>query len=216
MGDGKLVGTIIYGFNRCPQCGVSNPLLTTVYKPSVHQTETWGGWYYATVRCSKCNQQTLLYGHANKNSFNSDGTPREIEITKSYPNSRNAADALPDRARRYLQQALDSLHAPDGVVMLAASSIDSMLKEIGYKDGTLFSRIKKAHSAGVLTEQMQDWAHEIRLSANEPRHADEEFDGANLDDAKQVIEFAEALGEYLFVLPARITKWKTLASGMTA
>jgi hypothetical protein len=92
--------------------------------------------------------------------------------------------------------------------MLAASSIDAMLKERGYKDGSLYGRIEKSTSDGLLTAQMRDWAHEIRLSANEPRHADDEFDGATDKDAEQVIEFARALAEYLYVLPAKVQKWK--------
>lgn len=96
--------------------------------------------------------------------------------------------------------------------MLAASSVDSMLKDKGYKENSLFFRINQAHEDGLLTRQMRDWAHEIRLSANEPRHADDDFQGATSEDAKQVIEFAEALGEYLYVLPARVKKWQSIAS----
>lgn len=96
--------------------------------------------------------------------------------------------------------------------MLAASSIDSMLKEYGYKDGSLFNRIETAHCDGLLTSQMRDWAHEIRLSANEPRHADHDYKGATAQDAAQAVRFAKALAEYLFVLPARVTKWKGLSN----
>ena len=92
--------------------------------------------------------------------------------------------------------------------MLSASAIDAMMKEIGYKDGSLYARIEQASADGVLTRQMQEWAHEIRLSANEPRHADDQFEGATPEEAEQVLQFASALGEYLFVLPARVSKWK--------
>jgi hypothetical protein len=39
--------------------------------------------------------------------------------------------AIPNVAGAYLQQALQSLQAPAGAVMLAASAIDAMLKEKG-------------------------------------------------------------------------------------
>lgn len=96
--------------------------------------------------------------------------------------------------------------------MLAASAIDAMLKEKGYKEGPLYSRIQEASKSGLLTAQMQDWAHEIRLSENEPRHADDDYAGASEDDATQVIQFAKALAEYLFILPAQVQKWKLTAS----
>ena len=53
---------------------------------------------------------------------------------------------------------------------------------------------------------MAAWAHEVRLDANDQRHADE---GAPLPaeaDAAKVIEFAKALAEFLFVLPARVAR----------
>jgi hypothetical protein len=99
--------------------------------------------------------------------------------------------------------------------MLTASSIDAMLKDKGYKQGTLYSRIEQSAADGLLTAQMREWAHEIRLSANEPRHADDEFNGATEKDAEQAIEFARALAEYLYVLPARVEKWQGEASAQS-
>jgi len=90
--------------------------------------------------------------------------------------------------------------------MLAASSVDAMLKAKGYTDGSLYSRIDQAAKDNLITKDMAAWAHEIRLEANGQRHADA---GAALptgNDAVRVIEFAEALGQFLFVLPARINR----------
>jgi hypothetical protein len=92
--------------------------------------------------------------------------------------------------------------------MLAASAIDAMLKDRGYRDGSLYARIKKSSEDGALTREMAEWAHVIRLSANEPRHADDDFNGATGDDADQIIAFTKALGEYLYVLPARVRSWQ--------
>ena len=93
--------------------------------------------------------------------------------------------------------------------MLAASAIDAMLKDRGYRDGSLYNRIKKSSEDGALTHEMAEWAHAIRLSANEPRHADDDYDGATPDDADQVIAFTKAVGEYLYVLPARVRRWQS-------
>jgi hypothetical protein len=51
---------------------------------------------------------------------------------------------------------------------------------------------------------MAAWAHEVRLDANEQRHADEELPLPAEDDAQRAIGFAVALGEILFVLPAKV------------
>jgi Domain of unknown function (DUF4145) len=81
-----------------------------------------------------------------------------------------------------------------------------MLKARGYKDGTLFNRIKKAEDEGVLTKDMAQWAHDVRLDANDERHADEDASLLTIDDANRCLEFADALADLLFVLPARVKR----------
>ncbi len=103
-------------------------------------------------------------------------------------------------------QAIDSLHAPAGAVMLAASSVDAMLKAKGYKDGSLNDRIRKAAADHLITAEMAEWAHEVRLDSNEQRHADEDAPFPSESDARRTVEFTKALGEFLFVLPARVTR----------
>ena len=111
---------------------------------------------------------------------------------------------LPDRPKNYLNQAIESLQAPDGAIMLAAASIDAMLKLSGLVDGSLYVRIEKAVKTGLLTKGMSDWAHAVRLESNKPRHADLDDPHATIEQAKQTIEFAKSLGDFLFVLPARV------------
>ncbi|WP_292932063.1 DUF4145 domain-containing protein [Novosphingobium sp. PASSN1] len=165
-------------------------------------------WYTILGQCSQCRKCTLFEGYTARSKLNSAGQVTSLEIFRCFPEAKRASDDIPVRARNYLQQALDSRHAPDGAIMLAASAIDWMLKEKGYKDGSLYSRIEKASQDGLFTSEMRDWAHEIRLSANDPRHADEDYFGSTIEQVDQIIQFAESLGEYLFVLPARIRKWK--------
>ena len=90
--------------------------------------------------------------------------------------------------------------------MLAASSVDAMLKEKGYRDGSLYLRIGKAVEDNLLTSEMATWAHEVRLDANDKRHADNNAALPNEDDAQKVLDFATAIAEYLFVLPAKIQR----------
>jgi hypothetical protein len=88
--------------------------------------------------------------------------------------------------------------------MLTAASIDAMLKEKSYKTGTLYSRIDQAARDHLITTEMAEWAHEVRLDANDERHADESRGLPGEQDALRAIDFARALAEFLFVLPARV------------
>ncbi len=205
---------VVYRISRCPQCGVATPLISQVGSAYLHAEGSgpYGRdrWYFTGV-CSRCQNHMLFYGEANTKPERGTDQPAQIFVTKTFPNLETVADELPERAANFFQQAIESKHAPDGALMLAASAIDAMLKDNGYRDGSLFARIQQASNDGLLTNEMAGWAHEIRLSANEPRHADDEFTSASSEDAEQIIQFARALGEYLYVLPARVKKWATKA-----
>ena len=127
-------------------------------------------------------------------------------VWEMYPAPKMVDGLIPERAREYLSQAINSLSAPAGAVLLAASSVDAMLKFKGLTKGNLNSRIDTAKESHMITEEMAAWAHEIRLDANDQRHADDSAPLPNQADAEKVIEFAQALAQFLFVLPARVAR----------
>ncbi len=123
-----------------------------------------------------------------------------------YPDSQQVEEDIPEAAKSYLEQAIASIHAPAGAVMLAASTVDAMLKEKNYKEGSLYERIERAVKDKLITSEMAQWAHDVRLDANDQRHADEKIIMPDNDDAQRVINFVIAFGEYLFVLPAKVKR----------
>lgn len=180
---------------RCPHCSVSKPnvILKTNFETKSYDnqhTRIWG--IYA---CSDCG------GVISAGGYN-----WTHEVTELYPSNRTVDNSIPYKARAFLHQANETIHAPSGSIMLSASSVDAMLKEKGYKEGSLYKRIEKAVENHLITSEMGKWAHQVRLGANDERHADENADLPDSIDAKKLIDFTTALGEFLFVLPSRIEK----------
>jgi hypothetical protein len=135
---------------------------------------------------------------------NQDGD--NLTATKVIPEPKSAHADIPMPARSFLQQAFDTLHAPDAASVMAGSAVDAMLKALGYVDGSLYVRIDKAVEDHKLTKEMGDWAHEVRLGSNRPRHSDAEKPHVSAQEATQAVEFAESLGNFLFVLSSRIQR----------
>ena len=186
--------------SRCPHCSVANPNLFKQHALQTHD-HTGGNqrmWYIYT--CGRCGG-VVSAAAANHNQ----------EVKEYYPSSKSIKEDIPERPRTFLQQALESLHAPAGAVMLAASAVDSMLKLKNYTEGSLYTRIQKAVDDHVITQDMATWAHEVRLDANDQRHADEAANLPAQQDAERVIDFATALAEILFVLPSRVQRGITKA-----
>jgi hypothetical protein len=183
---------------RCPHCGVDTPNLQGVLR---HQTVSDNGHVkrdWCIYQCMRCGGLVTAWGLV--------GHHPNVEPIEWFPGKKELDKAIPDRARRYLEQAKASIHTPDGAVMLAASSVDAMLKEKRYTDGSLYSRIEKAAEDHLITSEMSAWAHEVRLDANDQRHCDLAATHATAEDAQRVIDFTMALAEFLFVLPARVQR----------
>jgi hypothetical protein len=87
-----------------------------------------------------------------------------------------------------------------------------MLKDKGFKDGSLYSRIESAVAAHLITSEMGVWAHEIRLDANDQRHSDEQAPLPSEADAAKAIEFANALAQFLYVLPAMVVRGRGIGT----
>ncbi|MAI31666.1 MAG: hypothetical protein CMM07_08350 [Rhodopirellula sp.] len=180
---------------RCPFCNVDRPNLMSEFDltPKDSEGNSRGTWRF--YRCNRCGSIVTAWAHEHLG-----------RVLGVIPEARRLSDDIPPRPKAYLQQALESRHVPSGAVMLAASAIDSMLKDRGYIEGNLYPRIKQAASDNVITDGMAEWAHRVRLGANAERHADECHDLPSTEDAQRAIKLAEAFAEFLYVLPAMVNQ----------
>jgi len=180
---------------RCPHCNVNNPNLASIHNCETqdHSGQTLRRW--RIYKCANCGNLVTAW------SFNFGQ-----EVIQIFPDSQSLDELIPERPRAYLQQAIESLHSPAGAVMLAASSVDSMLKLKGYKEGSLYARIEQAAKDHLITADMAKWAHDVRLDANDQRHADDNAPLPTFEDAKRCVDFAQALAQFIFVLPARVQR----------
>lgn len=189
----------LLGVDNCPHCGVASPLLLRLWNSDRPVSRSDGGEssFWSVFQCTTCGHLVSAKGVP--------GLPKEIApVSEIFPDIWEVSDVVPDRVSTYITQAHRTLHAPDASVVMSASSIDAMLKDHRLDEGSLYSRIDKAVEAGVLTQTMADWAHRVRLDANNPRHADDTTPHMTQDDAQRAFEFAKALTEYLYVLPSRM------------
>jgi hypothetical protein len=180
---------------RCPHCKVDTPNLSEVWSTNTQNHSGVNRRAWKVYVCSRCG------GLVTASSIS-----QGQEVTAYFPSVTSVDDSVPAKAREFLTQALNSLHAPAGAVMLTASAVDAMLKDIGYKDGSLYNRIKQASNDHLITSQMADWAHDIRLDANDQRHAEATSALPSDADASRCIDFAMALAQFLFVLPSRVKR----------
>lgn len=180
---------------RCPHCRVASPTLEKMWETRTARYDGTNDRFWRIYRCTRCGGVVTAGGRG-----------WDHDVIEMHPSHMEADAAIPEKARDYLNQALDSLQSPAGAVMLAASVVDELLKQKGHKNGKLYPRIKKAQKEGLITADMAKWAHQVRLDANDQRHSDENALLPGEEDAQRSIEFAIALAEFLFVLPSKVTR----------
>ena len=180
---------------RCPHCNIAKPNLAKVWFTHTQTYNRGNPRHWKVYCCSTCG------GLVTASSADDSG-----DVGVIFPSSIVVDNNIPSPAKEYLQQAIDSINAPSGAIMLAASSVDAMLKNKGYKEGKLYTRINQAAKDNLITKEMADWAHEVRLDANDERHSDEGKPLPNEKDAKHSVDFALALGAFLFTLPAKVKR----------
>ncbi len=180
---------------RCPHCRIDKPHLSQVSGTKTTDFSGVNERFWKVYKCHRCGG--LLMASSDKDRG---------EVAETYPPPITLDEAIPHKARNYLDQAINSIHAASASIMVAASSVDAMLKDKGYKEGSLYSRIDKAMLDGLITADMATWAHAVRLDANDQRHADEDASLPSEKDARRCIDFVMALGQFLFVLPTRVQR----------
>ncbi|HEX8608564.1 MAG TPA: DUF4145 domain-containing protein [Pedobacter sp.] len=185
---------------RCPHCSIDQPNLFVNATFNTTNDRNANTRLWKVYSCKRCGGVVTAW------AYDQDRLVKEV-----FPLILEVSNVLPSKVKAYLQQAIDSTSAPAGSVMLCASAVDAMLKEFGYKEGSLYKRIEKATSDHLITSDMAKWAHYVRLDANDQRHADDNADLPTVSQATKVIEFTRVLADILFVMPYRITEGLSVA-----
>jgi hypothetical protein len=180
---------------RCPHCGVMRPYANCLASFETNNFQQTNPRVWFVYKCNSCGGVITAAGRAVNHP-----------VHQLFPQSQEISADVPERAREYLKQAVESLSSPAGSVMLCASAVDAMLRAKGLSTGTLYSRIDEAAKTHLITDAMAQWAHQVRLDANEQRHADDSAPLPEEKDASRSIEFAKGLATVLFELPARVTR----------
>ena len=184
-----------FNLDRCPSCYVARPRLSQLWKTETGSHSGGNKRHWGVYVCRTCGGLVTAFAR------NERGLAEEW-----YPRGAAVDSAIPSPASDYLKQAIESSSAPDGALMLAAASVDAMLKAKGLTKGTLNDRIDEAAETHLITGDMAKWAHQVRLESNSSRHADVDRPLGTTEDAVRTITFAQALGTFMFVLPSMVTR----------
>ena len=217
--EAMVLAETIEGLPECPHCGRARPGTVHLQRHPIHDgvrgldTNDYVVW--AMYRCTSCHHVILVESKPVRAGAEKGRCP----VKRVFPDLSTVSEAIPPQARRYLGDAQKSMHAPSASILSSNSAIDAMLKQVGFprfdadgKERSLYARIEEAANKGTLTKGMAEWAHVVRLDANDQRHADDGLASFSDDELRTIAhgthKLAKAIAEFLFVIPAIVDAGK--------
>lgn len=129
-----------------------------------------------------------------------------FKVLDIYPSHKtfSAPEATPERAAKFFVEAKEDFAKGrfETSAMNCRKVIDIATKVLhsGNED-KLVKRISAIRGTGLITQEMADWAHIVRIDTNVAVHSDEEF---TADEVDQLLKFTEVFLTYSFTLPAMV------------
>lgn len=196
----------------CPHCLKENAVMKFV-----NQTYLAPRMYSLVFQCQSCFKlliaevETDLANGPEQTAQNSvfpivANEHRNMRVYSTYPNAEKieAPENTPARAAKFFIEAKEDFARGrfETSAMNCRKVIDIATKELhlGNED-KLVRRITALRATGLITQEMADWAHIIRIDTNVAVHSDEEF---TADEVDQLLKFTEVFLTYSFTLPAML------------
>ena len=109
-------------------------------------------------------------------------------------------DALDEARKCYEAQAYD------GCAAMCRKMLEELCKYHGATVGTLGLRLCKVCEDGVIDSKLLDWGQQLKHFGNIALHAGHEK--VCQEDAEDLLDFAQEMGRYVFVLNAKFARFK--------
>jgi len=151
--------------------------------------------------CPSCKNCVLLLGYEKDYNFVS---------TKIYPFPLPSPvdERIPEKIRNDLEEAklCFSVGAINASVGMCRKALQRTCKEKGATKKELFDQIDEIASKGVISNDLKELAHSVRLIGNDGVHPNDEE--VTKEDAEEILNLAEQFLDIIFVAPAKVKEIK--------
>ena len=90
-------------------------------------------------------------------------------------------------------------------VIMARAAVQRAVRKLNATGSDLKAEIDSLRSSGVITEELKEWAHEVRLAGNDAAHPDT-MGEITADHATESLDFMEEFLRHTIAMPARRAK----------
>jgi Domain of unknown function (DUF4145) len=157
-------------------------------------------FYSHLLECPQCHT-TLLGG---RYEFEDPGDP----LTRMWPQPiRHLSISIPLATRNSLEEArlCFKARAYSACTVMSGRALEGICRHFGTQKVNLGPGIKQLREKGIIDARLGTWAEELQKARNLSAHASEEK--VTKEDAQDLLDFVEAICEYVFVLTAKFDSY---------
>ncbi len=193
----------------CPHCNKHHLALKVVQV--VQKVKPHGNLH---MECPNCNfpiAATFVFpqGLSSHDLINSSSSAESLgaKITQIWPEipKPNIPESLPNAVERALLQAETNFHQSgheEAAAVMYRKALEGALKQMAPEiKGTLASRIDQLAKNGKLTNDLADWARQVKNLGNDGAH---EIDAIERSEVESLRGLTTMVLTYLFTLPEQV------------
>jgi len=162
---------------------------------------------FSLAKCRRCEQVFLT--KMDYYEIPGEVSAPQTDLITLYPTVRSFDESLlPTTVATAYKNASGSYQAGlyEPCVVMSRKCLEAICHENGITNGNLRTRLERLHQNGVIDDKLLIWANGLRLVGNEAAH---EMDVVvDKNDAKDSLEFVEALFLYVFSLDKRFQEFQ--------
>ena len=196
----------------CWHCGVLSAM-ELVFPPRPTKN---GDYWFAFMTCENCGWPSLCRLESSKvsalstDSFSADEEHRPHKWYPLKPVGKEYEDVPKDIASVASEAySCFSINANRAAVLMARTAIEATAKDKQITDGSLYNKIDAMAKKNIITDQLAEEAHEIRLLGNDMAHGDL-AEPVTEEDASDILGFLDSVMDYVYQQPMALQKRREL------
>jgi Domain of unknown function (DUF4145) len=158
---------------------------------------------YTFVHCSRCSKPAVFYREDIGKGFDGESYYRVYP-----PQDRHIGYHLPDTVRQSYEEAVrcELARTSMACAVMVGRTLEAVCHEFDPSVRSIFDGLKSMHSKGVISDELLEWANELRSLRNLGAHATtERIDGS---DATGALNFLQAILEILYDLRPKFQEFR--------
>jgi hypothetical protein len=156
---------------------------------------------YSFAQCEKCHKPALFYRENMGDGFDKDSFYRLYP-----PHDRHIGYYLPDVVRASYEEAVACENSKTWIAcaVMVGRTLEAICVEYDPATKTMFATLKSMLANGVISQELYDWANELRVIRNYGAHATSQ--SITRQDAMEALDFLQAILEIMYELRPKFKK----------